>query len=1042
MMIVFWGITPLLGAIFATSTISRTQRLTTATSAALVPIGDQVSKLTTGFMNSAYCTLWLGQALPGFTTLEGALSPFLITSQTRNLSAKNETWLSETDMYSTSLSCTQATVEDSELGYTFDNRKGCHTSAIQIPSDGEFSALYIGYYDDPNVDWSLSLLGCNTDASHSFLAIWTHNEGPNISNMTALFCEPAYWVQAVNATVSYSGSNVVDVLPVDSKSRMSPDIFNISNFEYIIGVGALFDMNKKGDIPDTAIVQQGPRLEGMSIAGPVTNMVGFAVGASRLPAIQYLDPGKLVASFENAHKILFAMAITSLFTSVPPNAIGKSGTARFQVDAIVVIRVLAILVETFFVLIACCACALLYLTGARISQLRRDPASLADVLRLASYACENDTIGIGRNRKSLDPNKWYLWAVARGSRIRHLENVQGQIHPQAAYRTSPVPSKVSTNIRPFELSLGVASIFLTILLLALITLIVVQKEIQRNIGLPLPSDNDVVNQLVLNYIPILFATFLEPFWVLLNRLLCVLRPFEELRCGQATASQSLDLKYTSLPPPLVIWRALRARHFLLASVCATALSANGLAIALSGLFETTTIDLAIDGISSTRHLSTINASAIETIGDIGRGSFGSGGYYDHFYIANSNISNQTHLPPWVSSEYYFLPVDLQAPHNDVGLVKSYNVNTTGFGVDIKCAQLNTAESNTTASLDFQAVGDVLSATWTVSLTKRAAYSRNITYSLPDTMQDINLDSGATAMGALEVVTPVDVSGEEATGLNTEHDRDLLLGGWIRANITMVPFDAQEPVKNRLTVNSLNSTWIACRPHCFMAPFEVDVDSSGRVLRATRAGSDHTALSFSPPQNGIQHNFTQKINSLLGPRSTGSEELHNDTYASAWVPFLVKVLANSSNSVDPQSPVPDFTLIGPLMEDIYRRSFAIILALHPGLFLHVNEPRMMLAKLTITPIRVFMSRPMWYVSTTLLSLNVAVAALYYWKRPNRILRKMPTTVANILELFEGSGLLREDVFAEDWRYGYGRYIGTDGTPRIGIERRPFVICLDK
>lgn len=175
MVIVFWGITPLLGAVFATSIISRTQRLTATTSAALVPFGNQVSKLNTGFMNAAYNTLWLGQALPSFTTLEGALSPFLVILQTGNLSTKSETWLSETDMYSTSLSCTQATVKgpesELELGYIFDNGKGCRTSAIQIPLHDEFSALYIGYYDGPNAAWSLSTLGCNTDASHSFLAI-------------------------------------------------------------------------------------------------------------------------------------------------------------------------------------------------------------------------------------------------------------------------------------------------------------------------------------------------------------------------------------------------------------------------------------------------------------------------------------------------------------------------------------------------------------------------------------------------------------------------------------------------------------------------------------------------------------------------------------------------------------------------------------------------------------------------------------------------------------------------------------------------------
>lgn len=76
---------------------------------------------------------------------------------------------------------------------------------------------------------------------------------------------------------------------------------------------------------------------------------------------------------------------------------------------------------------------------------------------------------------------------------------------------------------------------------------------------------------------------MEPTWGLLNRLLCVLQPFEELRKGDSLASRSLKVQYTSLPPQLVVWRALRAKHLLLSAVCIVAVSTNVLAVALSAL---------------------------------------------------------------------------------------------------------------------------------------------------------------------------------------------------------------------------------------------------------------------------------------------------------------------------------------------------------------------------------------------------------------------------------------------------------------------------
>ena len=68
--------------------------------------------------------------------------------------------------------------------------------------------------------------------------------------------------------------------------------------------------------------------------------------------------------------------------------------------------------------------------------------------------------------------------------------------------------------------------------------------------------------------------------------------------------------------------------------------------------------------------------------------------------------------------------------------------------------------------------------------------------------------------------------------------------------------------------------------------------------------------------------------------------------------------------------------------------------------------------------------------------MVVAALFYLHRPKKTLVTMPTTIASILSLFEGSSLADcGGKWDRDWRFGYGRFIGTDGALRIGIERHP-------
>lgn len=89
-------------------------------------------------------------------------------------------------------------------------------------------------------------------------------------------------------------------------------------------------------------------------------------------------------------------------------------------------------------------------------------------------------------------------------------------------------------------------------------------------------------------------------------------------------------------------------------------------------------------------------------------------------------------------------------------------------------------------------------------------------------------------------------------------------------------------------------------------------------------------------------------------------------------------------------------------------------------------------------------PRFFISITLLALNVAVAIAYWSRRPKKILPHMPYTIADIMKLFKGSGLvsdIKNRADWEKWKFGYGWFVGSDGKPYEGIERRPYVIPLD-
>ena len=178
--------------------------------------------------------------------------------------------------------------------------------------------------------------------------------------------------------------------------------------------------------------------------------------------------------------------------------------------------------------------------------------------------------------------------------------------------------------------------------------------------------------------------------------------------------------------------------------------------------------------------------------------------------------------------------------------------------------------------------------------------------------------------------------------------------------------------------------------------------------------------------------------------------HSDTIAVERFNHLAKVLTNSTALLDVHSPPPDFTTASNITNQIYTRTFAIQMSLlAPQLLPAAADIRPVPARRVAPERRVFMSEPLFYLSLTILIVDLIMAIIFYWRIPRPFLPSMPVNIASQIAFFAGSHMMDDvqnaggdlqDLDRKGYRYGYGRYVGKDGKVHLGIEREPYVAHL--
>ncbi|KAK3491431.1 hypothetical protein B0T13DRAFT_490701 [Neurospora crassa] len=1022
--------------------------ITVSSHLALPSPQDQAAMMDTTILHTAFGMAWLEQAPPSFTTADYAIIPFSrADSLSRHLPGENLTAV--TTMFTTELDCWAASVSTlpPPRSYTFDNDRGCavNVSFFQstLVSNDSSLVAYIGYHGNAILDYSLESPKCSKNSSSQFLAIYTHFLRDDLGNsydteVKGVFCEPSYHKQSVSVTISAeSGRPLADsVAPVGAKEPLGEGEFNATALQYLIGVG-MPPPSPTRDWPASTTFEPWGSLAQANVVGPSMPMAGIAIGLSDNRPSDFRNATILKQAFVTAYKTIFNAAISQLLSDTEQIE-QKPGTSQYTLNGIVVSRTISAVLEVMLILLVFLMGGVLYTSLKAKSKLVMDPATIGFAFRAVStsravlnrFAVE-DCSDDNTLQKSLAGENFYLEKDASGNSL--------EMEAASVDHMTAADSEKDMKYTPFlpkELHSMTGCLLVSLLAAGAAILIYFKKKEEALQGLPRPSDNFEVLQLLENYIPTIFTTLLEPYLVLLTRIFCILQPFNDLRKGKRKPEHTLETKYTSLPPQLVLWRAIRSGHFLLTSLCIMALLVNVLTVALGGTFNEFPVQI---------QYPTTFSEVREARGNLTRDTLintkyqGVQAYYDHFYAASTNISRNTTLPPWITTHYTFLPVNLTSDHSI--LPDFYRTKLRGFGAEAKC---NAMSSSPTASQESSNITELLSGKSPKAPGPSFNFRRYNDAWTPCYPTALLNGYDPVGRSAREVVSPLwPVSFYEDHTFQPFEDHfceDKFVVGWLRV-------DSKDPV------NTFKSSFVHCEAVLRTAMFDVEFDKAGHVLGYNQSGDFEDVTKYMPLN--MSQSLVRQANNLINNPSRPSQDYawHNETFVADWWNYLMKFQLQSTDLVDPSKELPKPEDVAPAVADLYQRLFAILLGKNLDLFPETVGQVNVSGTVVVTETRIFLDDTAYLLSVVILCLVAAVLIWVYLAQSVAYLPRLPSTLGSVIAYAAASRAVREygvDVGSdsENWprealktTYSFGRYLGVDGKFHVGIEMDPFVTPID-
>ena len=1047
-------LTPLQAAMFATETVTKSSSVPIMLSNHLMSIGEQEAQITANYTYSVANIVWLDERLPPFMTREAAFTPFKLAElQTMH---NDESLTGATTSYSVDVTCETAVRNETEKIVTSSH--GCRfkdadiygsawTNVIGIDDLGndikEYTPFFAGYSGGGgNVNYYLSS-SCPKDASNVFFVALRKNKqsaDDSPPTITGLFCETTYYQQEVMATVRRIDGSIPNVVNLAPRVVMPSGLYNTSTFEEQIS-NARQMQNVRGTLPSTQWPNQIPQLSKFPITvkgslPEMSNVFGLAIGAHPQEDFEdYMNAKTLAASFQAAYRLLFARAMVDVLAADYQDSKTMNGTRVYHIEAVRVVQHFAYAIEGLLGIAALMALTLMAMTWFNSVNLSTDPDSLSALMLLVK-----GQPGILDHFSQHDQSSWALLQSATSRSTFTLErslNMYGgtlkldkcSLEADTLNRNHFEDDKPDFKY-PLELSVVMGCAFTLSLALVLAGTSYLY-HVSRAEGLALPSQNILIRQLLENYIPTIIATLIEPVWIVLNRLMCMFQPFEELRSGNALAQRSVELKYASIPPQFSLLKALRAKHVVLSAVCSMALLANVLAVAFSGLMDEETVAVAYSANATSTHTAQLKAGIPNEIPPFNPLPF---------YSAMANFTSGTPMPQWTDDSAFYLPVSHRPTLNQSDHLQLENM--VALAASLQCESVDNSYG---PSWNFSGYSYIDTSIWDANITVTIPGDQGVPLRCST---DLLITSGgyshwpcSSQRMAIEYLLPLSATkGDKA--FESDPCQGLLLAVWARKSTSELCGDKS------YTITDDEATVMVCKPRVTIQSANVTLTGDHRVLE-TRS---RTAPEDFP---GSDELIRQATYALSGSNVSMTSYLvnggmwHNDSFPSDWNSYVMNMMDSDLGVLDPNLPPPDFDLTVDLFTRAYQKIFAIWLGLeHERLLaLAPEDDSVTIATILRPEIRIVVSRPMVILSSTILGLYIIVAIAVYARRPGKFMPRMPLTMASDIALFAASKAVGEMDASdnskcrrekEEQRFGYGRFIGVDGRPHIGVERVPFVI----
>ncbi|KAM0714111.1 hypothetical protein Q7P37_011075 [Cladosporium fusiforme] len=367
--------------------------------------------------------------------------------------------------------------------------------------------------------------------------------------------------------------------------------------------------------------------------------------------------------------------------------------------------------------------------------------------------------------------------------------------------------------------------------------------------------------------------------------------------------------------------------------------------------------------------------------------------------------------------------------------------TPAIGATLQCEPVNSDVLHFDPTAGLRGVFTV-----SVPITIPDAPTANCTGQIPDWGTPARKQYGLGPGKIQYVQTPDPSEGQDALELGVVLGNDTICGqrflmGWLRATFeewspwmdtgeTGPTEYGEMPETKHARIKSMNSTLIRCSPKFERASALITVQADGRVVQSTennRYQLTHTALSY-------------QANRFLV--DTGMR-WHNDSSSSDFTNYLLAEANRSIPFLTASEPPPTFEEAVYNVDRLYQKMFALLVANNLPYFFEPSsdDSETTAASFTLVETRIFISLSAFIVSIAILCPYVLVTCWLYLRRPWDVLPRLPKSMASMIAYFAASNAVaqmslpenREKFFdREEWRWGYGSFVGPDGKRHVGLE----------